>query len=286
MPRWTRWNSPGPSGRRGSRPPRRPRCGQPGQLSHSPTASPAHGRALARLVSCSCAATSSSLWMRYSGSCRPVACCTCGAAMHLWLLRQHTHPRSVMCSISVMQRWGPWPRRPLNEQSCWSEGCPHTARRGPSQRIPMRMGSGPTILKQQLTSVSAVQSLCGAPRRNRIGDPILTIDAPAVHAPGSTSRPHTTAQVRGAVGECVVRRGEATYSAVSGKSLARQAVAHRRGRHSPRFDAAGAPEHGQGGKAGDGEGRNPEGEPGAAPEGPQRDGRRDFGPPRGVERRG
>ena len=54
--------------------------------------------------------------------------------------------------------------------------------------------------------------------------------------PCSTSRPHTTAQVRSAVADWVVGRGEAACSAVSGKSLASapawSAVAQRR-RHRP-----------------------------------------------------
>jgi hypothetical protein len=35
--------------------------------------------------------------------------------------------------------------------------------------------------KRKLTSVPAGQNLCGAPRRNRTADTILTIDAPEVH---------------------------------------------------------------------------------------------------------
>ena len=35
----------------------------------------------------------------------------------------------------------------------------------------------------------------GAPRRNRTGDPILTIDAPVVHDAMQHPRRHTTAQV-------------------------------------------------------------------------------------------
>ena len=42
---------------------------------------------------------------------------------------------------------------------------------------------GSNSSRRRLTSVSAGQSLCGAPRRNRTGDPILTIDARGVHDP-------------------------------------------------------------------------------------------------------
>jgi hypothetical protein len=34
---------------------------------------------------------------------------------------------------------------------------------------------------RRLTGIPAGESLCGAPRQNRTGDPILTIDAPGVH---------------------------------------------------------------------------------------------------------
>ena len=40
----------------------------------------------------------------------------------------------------------------------------------------MRMGSAPTIPKRPLTSVCAGQPMFGAPRRNRTGDPFLTMD--------------------------------------------------------------------------------------------------------------
>jgi hypothetical protein len=65
-------------------------------------------------------------------------------------------------------------------------------------------------------------SLCGGPpHRNRTGDPILTIDAPVLRNACDTSHRYTTAQVRTAVGCCIVRRSEAARGAVSGKSLAR-----------------------------------------------------------------
>ena len=72
-----------------------------------------------------------------------------------------------------------------------------------------------------LISVCAGQSLCGAPRRNRTGDPILTMDVRVVHDPSQDLTCHTTTLVRGNVEGRVVRRREVTCSAVSGKSLAR-----------------------------------------------------------------
>ena len=42
--------------------------------------------------------------------------------------------------------------------------------------IPLRMWSAPDGSGRRPTSVSAGQSLCGAPRRNRTGDPILTMN--------------------------------------------------------------------------------------------------------------
>jgi hypothetical protein len=45
------------------------------------------------------------------------------------------------------------------------------------RRIPFHYRCGrPQRLRTATTSVSAVQGLCGAPRRNRTGDPILTMD--------------------------------------------------------------------------------------------------------------
>jgi hypothetical protein len=76
------------------------------------------------------------------------------------------------------------------------------------------------------TSVSAGQSACGAPHRNRTGDPILTIDARAFTTPCSTSRYHTTAQVKDPTDERGVGRRKVACSAVSGKCLAR--TLHRR----------------------------------------------------------
>ena len=62
------------------------------------------------------------------------------------------------------------------------------------------------------------------PRRNRTGDPILTIDAPGVHAAVQRlTRPHDRAGKRGAEVR-VVRKDEAACGGVSGKFLARQAA--------------------------------------------------------------
>jgi hypothetical protein len=52
-----------------------------------------------------------------------------------------------------------------------------------------------------------------------------------VTPPFRTSRPSTSAQMGGAADGRVVGRGEATRSAVSGKSLARGATNRRDGRH-------------------------------------------------------
>jgi hypothetical protein len=62
-----------------------------------------------------------------------------------------------------------------NEQSCCSTGLPSYRQALASHSIPMRMWSAPNIPKRQPTSVSAGQPWCGAPRRNRTGDPILTM---------------------------------------------------------------------------------------------------------------
>src|SRR5215207_6668980 len=61
----------------------------------------------------------------------------------------------------------------------------------------------------------------GAPRRNRTGDPILTIDARGFTTPCDTSDPHTSAQVRSAVGGSCRGRGEVAWGVVSGKFLVR-----------------------------------------------------------------
>jgi hypothetical protein len=74
---------------------------------------------------------------------------------------------------------------------------------------PNAYGVGPTILKQPLTSVCAGRRLCGAPRRNRTGDPILTIDARGVHAAMQhLTSPHTHAGGRRFLGlGCEAARG-------------------------------------------------------------------------------
>ena len=48
-------------------------------------------------------------------------------------------------------------------------------------RIPAAMCSLQEATGQPRVSISPGQPICGAPRRNRTGDPILTIDAPVVH---------------------------------------------------------------------------------------------------------
>jgi hypothetical protein len=76
--------------------------------------------------------------------------------------------------------------------------------------------------EQRSTRVSAGQSWCGAPRRNRTGDPILTIDARAVdNAMQYHASPHNRAGQRRCGGGCVIGQSEVAHSAVSGKSLAR-----------------------------------------------------------------
>ncbi len=63
-----------------------------------------------------------------------------------------------------------------------------------------------------------------SPRRNRTGDPILTIDAPRVHSTTQNLCDHTTAQVNGAAEDRVVGQREVACSAASGKFLARAPV--------------------------------------------------------------
>ena len=70
-------------------------------------------------------------------------------------------------------------------------------------------------------SVCAGQRLCGAPRRNRTGDPILTIDVPVVHNAVQDLPLHVSAQVKGPAEGWVEGQYEAACSAVTGKSLAR-----------------------------------------------------------------
>jgi hypothetical protein len=69
---------------------------------------------------------------------------------------------------------------------------------------PIRTGMGPTPCrpKRQLTSVSAGQPGCGAPRRNRTGDPILTMEPPGNRCAEPrfpSSRPTVGAKVIGSL---------------------------------------------------------------------------------------
>jgi hypothetical protein len=85
-----------------------------------------------------------------------------------------TEGAGVMCSASAM----PIEQGRLMETNCTSGGSPTRVGLRPSQRIPMRMGSAPTIPKRPMTSVCAGQPMYGAPRRNRTADPILTMELP------------------------------------------------------------------------------------------------------------
>jgi hypothetical protein len=66
-----------------------------------------------------------------------------------------------------------------NEQSCCSMGLPSYRQALASHSIPMRVCGRPqTSRNGNRPSVSAGQPGCGAPRRNRTGDPILTMEPP------------------------------------------------------------------------------------------------------------
>ena len=123
-------------------------------------------------------------------------------------------------------RQRPWPQLPT------SSNRRSTVRAHPDKSCALRPVE-PTR-NGRMPSVSAGQPLCGAPRRNRTGDPILTIDAPQVHeATHHLMCPHNRAGERRCRGLRVGRR-EATCSAVSGKSLARQNSHILRSRLGPR----------------------------------------------------
>jgi hypothetical protein len=74
----------------------------------------------------------------------------------------------------------------------------------------------------QLTSGNAGQFLCGAPAGIEPATPSLPSMRGEFTTPYSTSRAHTTLQVRAAVERLGVGPREVTCSAVSGKSLARR----------------------------------------------------------------
>jgi hypothetical protein len=78
-----------------------------------------------------------------------------------------------------------------NEQSCCSMGLPSYRQALASHSIPMRVCGRPqTSRNGNRPSVSAGQPGCGAPRRNRTGDPILTMEPPgtAVRTAASPAR--------------------------------------------------------------------------------------------------
>jgi hypothetical protein len=92
------------------------------------------------------------------------------------------------------------------------------------------------IPKTTPTAFALVRAYVGAPVGIEPTTPSLPSMRGRFTTPHRTLRPHTTAQVRAAVGGCVVGRHEVACSAVSGKSLASapawSAVAQRR-RHRP-----------------------------------------------------
>ena len=98
-------------------------------------------------------------------------------------------------------------------------------------RIPAAMCSVQEATGQPRVSISPGQPMCGAPRRNRTGDPSLPSMRRRFAFPCNTCRDHITAQVSGAVESGDVRRREVARSAVSGKSLARPSLHDLRGRH-------------------------------------------------------
>jgi hypothetical protein len=133
--------------------------------------------ALARLVSCSCAATSSSLRMWYSGSSlRP------GGLLHMRgcdasMAAAATHPPAFSYVLYIRHATlGAMAEEAAERAKLLLRGLSPHRQAWTLTAHPNAYGSGPTILNRQLTSVSAGQSGCGAPRRNRTGDPILTMD--------------------------------------------------------------------------------------------------------------
>jgi hypothetical protein len=96
-----------------------------------------------------------------------------------------------------------------------------------SPRIKVEVAEARSHLGRVLTAVgrSSVHQETPVRPLHRTTGPTLTIDAPGVrNAPQHLMSSHTTAQVRGTVKGCVVRRREVTRSTVSGKSLARPCV--------------------------------------------------------------
>jgi hypothetical protein len=109
-------------------------------------------------------------------------------------------------------------------QRRWSELWTSTEGNWQSDRIPTRNGfSGrqmphPTPLRPAYPLVAAyVEPSAGI----EPATPSLPSMRGGFTTPCGTTRDYTTAQVRGAVDKCFVRRGEVACSAVSGKSLAR-----------------------------------------------------------------
>ena len=97
--------------------------------------------------------------------------------MYLWLPRQH-HPLTfsyVLCIRYATK--GDRAQRTSERAKFLVRGIALDCEAlGTSQRIPKRDEVSENHPERQLTSVSTGQSLCGAPRRNRTGDPILTMD--------------------------------------------------------------------------------------------------------------
>jgi hypothetical protein len=84
-----------------------------------------------------------------------------------------------MCSKSAMRPRRTGPNRPLNLQSRCATGLPRTDRpwiliAHPNKGWVLRTKDGSS--NATTTSVLAGQRMCGAPRRNRTGDPILTMN--------------------------------------------------------------------------------------------------------------
>jgi hypothetical protein len=104
--------------------------------------------------------------------------CTCVAAHSSCQSASHAaiRNRPVMCSVSAMRLFGREPRSPLNEQSSCSTAPSSHRQASETPAHPDRDVVGPNDPEIDTDQRLRWSARCGAPRRNRTGDPILTMN--------------------------------------------------------------------------------------------------------------
>jgi hypothetical protein len=135
------------------------------------------------------------------------------------------------------------PQVSVNRRPPFRQGCPHPGQFGltTGMLVCLRNTVNTVVPRTAVPPTSTLGTAALSQRKVRASleierRPILTIDAPVLHAPRSTSPVYSTAQVRDAAENRVARRLEVARSAASGKSLARGALRglwHERRRHRP-----------------------------------------------------